>query len=246
MIQLAVPVLGEKRSGGIMKKMKELPVGERPYEKCFKNGPEYLSDYELLSIILRTGVSGTNAYELSKKILDNGTQKGSLLSIMHFTKDELLKIKGIGKVKSAQVLCIGELAKRISAINAVKGLKFDSPATIADYYMEKMRHLEQENLLVLYLDTKCRLIQDKTISKGTVNQALISSREIFIEGLKCNAVSIILIHNHPSGDCTPSRDDISSTKNICEAGKLIGISILDHIIIGDRKYFSLKESKLIP
>ena len=145
-----------------------------------------------------------------------------------------------------QIMCIGELAKRISAINAQNGLKFDSPASIAEYYMEKMRHLEQENLLVMFVDTKCRLIKDKIISKGSVNQAFISPREIFVEGLRCNAVGIILMHNHPSGDCTPSREDISSTLKIMSAGKMIGISLLDHIIIGDRKYSSFKELKIIP
>lgn len=229
-----------------MRKIKDIPVSERPYEKCLSNGPGHLSDYELLSVILRTGSPGISAYDLSKNILDGGIQKGSLLSIMHLTKEQLLKIKGIGKVKAVQIMCIGELAKRISAIDAQKGLKFDSPSTIADYYMEKMRHLEQENLLVIYLDTKCHLIKDKIISKGTVNQSLISPREIFIEGLKCDAVSIILMHNHPSGDSTPSRDDICSTLKIKEAGKLIGISVLDHIIIGDRNYSSMRELKLIP
>lgn len=239
-------VLGERQKWRHMKRIKDVPVSERPYEKCFANGPGYLTDSELLSVILRTGTTGISAADLSRSILDSSSQKGSLLSIMHLTKEQLLKIKGIGKVKAVQIMCIGELAKRISAINAQNRLKFDSPASIAEYYMEKMRHLEQENLLVMFLDTKCRFIKDKIISKGTVNQACISPREIFVEGLRCNAVSIILMHNHPSGDCTPSREDISSTLKIMSAGKMIGISVLDHIIIGDRKYSSFKELKIIP
>ena len=228
-----------------MNKMKDLPVSERPYEKCFANGPETLSDCELLSVILRTGSMDKSAYDLSKEILKNGSHSDSLLSIMHFTKEQLLSVKGIGKVKAVQLLCIKELAKRIAAGNAERALKMDKPATIADYYMEKLRHLEQECLVVLYLDTKCQLIKDSTISKGTINQSLISAREIFVEALRCGAVSIILLHNHPSGDCTPSRADVSSTRSIIEAGKIVGISVLDHIIIGDLSYTSFRESGLI-
>lgn len=225
--------------------IKNIPVNERPYEKCFSKGPQILTDCELLSVILRTGTNGTSAYDLAGKILNMGTDEGNLLSIMHLSKEQLLGLKGIGKVKAVQIMCIGELTKRISALDAKTGLKFDKPSTIAEYYMERMRHLEQENLIVIFLDTKCQFIKDKVLSTGTINQSLISSRDIFVEGLKCNAVSIILLHNHPSGDCTPSRDDISSTIKITNAGKLIGISVLDHIIIGDHRYSSLKELKLL-
>lgn len=228
-----------------MNNIKNLPENERPYEKCFAHGPQVLTDCELLAVILRTGTNGTSSYDLAGKILNMGIDNGTLLSIMHLSKEELLGIKGIGKVKAVQIMCIGELAKRISSMDAKSKLKFDKPSTIADYYMEHMRHLEQENLVIIFLDTKCRMIKDKILSTGTVNQSLISAREIFIEALKCNAVSLILVHNHPSGDCTPSRDDITNTVKIADAGKLIGISVLDHIIIGDRRYSSLKELKLI-
>lgn len=225
--------------------IKNVPVNERPYEKCFAHGPEVLTDCELLSVILRSGTSGIGAYDLAGQILNLENPDGNLLSIMHLSKEQLMKLKGIGKVKAVQILCICELAKRISTLNAKNGLKFNKPSTIAEYYMEQMRHLDKENLVVMFLDTKCQLIKDKTISTGTINQSLISPREIFVEGLKCNAVQIILLHNHPSGDSTPSKDDISSTLRIVKAGKLIGISVLDHIIIGDRKYSSLKELKLL-
>ena len=111
--------------------------------------------------------------------------------------------------------------------------------------MEKMRHLEQEHLYVMYLDTKCKLIKERLLTTGTVNQSLISPREIFIEALRCSAVNIIAVHNHPSGDCTPSRNDIECTRQIKKAGDLVGITLLDHIIIGDNKYSSLMELKLI-
>lgn len=224
--------------------IKNVPVNERPYEKCFSNGPEVLTDCELLSVILRNGTAGMGAYDLAGQIL-NSNSDGSLLSIMHLSKEELMKIKGIGKVKAIQIMCICELAKRISMLNAKDSLKFDKPSTIAEYYMERMRHLDQENLMVIYLDTKCQLIKEKIITTGTVNQSIMSPREIFLEALKCNAVQLVLLHNHPSGDCTPSKNDISCTERMVSAGKLIGISILDHIIIGDRKYSSLRELKII-
>lgn len=228
-----------------MRKIKDVPVNERPYEKCFINGPEFLTDCELLSVILRTGTKGISAYDLSTELIKGSDGKDNLLSILHLSKEQLLKIKGIGKVKAVQIMCIGELAKRISVSRARNGIKFGKPASIANYYMEQMRHLEQEQLVVMYFDTKCRLIKDKVLTTGTINQSLISPREIFVEALRCNAVNIVLVHNHPSGDCVPSREDCSVTKKIKEAGKLIGINLIDHIIIGDRKYTSLKEAGIL-
>ena len=212
-----------------MNNIKDLPVNDRPYEKCFAKGPEYLTDVELLAVILRTGTNGISSFELSKDILSHKSQNGKqdLLAIMHMTKEQLLSIKGVGMVKAVQIMCVRELVRRISSVKA------------------QLRHLEQENLVVMFLDTKCHLIKDMTITKGTVNQSLISSREIFVEALRCDAVNIILIHNHPSGDCTPSRDDMASTLAISKAGKIIGINVLDHIIIGDRSYSSLRELKLM-
>lgn len=228
-----------------MRNIKDIPVNERPYERCLANGPEYLTDSELLAVILRTGTKGISAYDLSSELLKGPDNKENLLSILHLSKEQLLKIKGIGKVKAVQIMCIGELSKRIATIGAKSGIRFKNPATIADYYMEQMRRLEQEQLVVMYFDTKCSLIKDKILTTGTINQSLISSREIFVEALKCNAVNIVLVHNHPSGNCVPSRDDCKVTKKIQEAGKLIGINLIDHIIIGDRKYTSLKESGIL-
>ena len=199
-----------------MNKIKDMPKSERPYEKCFENGPETLSDCELLSIILRTGVKGSSAYDLAKEIITQQGDGTNLLKIMHTTKEELLD-----------------------------NVKYDSPKKIAGYYMERLRHLEQETLHVMFLDTKCKLIKSKEITKGTIDRSMISQREIFVEALKCNAVNIVLVHNHPSGEPTPSRDDIRSTKKIKEAGDMVGIRLLDHIIIGDNKFSSLRELKVI-
>lgn len=226
-------------------KIKDMPEGLRPYEKCIKYGTTALSNEELLAIIIRTGTNGENSFMLASRVLEMKNQDRSLTNLMHLSLNELMQIKGIGKVKAIQIQCICELSKRMAMTKAGKELDFSKPATIANYYMESFRHEEIEQLVVIYLDTKCRKITDKVLFSGTVNRSLISPREIFIEALKNNAVNIIVLHNHPSGDATPSRDDIKSTKRLIEAGRLIGISLIDHIIIGDRKYTSLKETGIL-
>ena len=227
-----------------MNKIKELPIDERPYEKCFNYGPSTLTDAELVGIILRTGTKGLNAYDLARKILDSNNSNLGIVSLMHLTKEELLNIKGVGKVKAVQLLCLSELAKRISRTNASFDLNLSSPSSIADYFMEDMRHLEQEELLVLFLDTKCNLISKKTMTKGTVNKSLMPNREIISTALRINAVGIILLHNHPSGDPTPSKADIESTIKLRQACNLVDLVLLDHIVIGDIKYVSFAESNI--
>ena len=148
--------------------------------------------------------------------------------------EQLLKIKGIGKVKSIQILCLAELARRMAKAEASLGLDFSSPDSIARYYMEDLRHKKREVMKLL-------LISEMDVSTGTINSTLVSPRELFVEALQKNAVSIILLHNHPSGDPTPSKEDLLATRRIREAGALIGIELLDHIIIGDNCYFSLRE-----
>ena len=148
---------------------------------------------------------------------------------------------GIGKVKAIQILCLAELSKRIAREEAAEGLDFSSPTTIARYYMEDMRHRNREVLKLLLLNTRSRLIKETNVSTGTVDMALVSPRELFIEAFQKNASAIILLHNHPSGDPTPSREDVRITRRVYEAGMLIGIELLDHIIIGNNCFVSMKE-----
>ncbi len=226
-------------------KMKELSENERPYEKCLRYGAEYLSDTELLAVLLRTGVKGMNSLELAQKILQTPSEGTGLLNIHHLTLQKLKNIRGIGTVKAIQILCLSELAKRLAKTSAGEGLIFNNPTTIAEYYMEELRHQKQEQMKLLMLNTKTKLIGETDISKGTVNASLVSPRELFIEALNQEAVSIILIHNHPSGDPTPSKSDILLTKRVKDAGDLIGIELLDHIIIGNNCYISFSEQKMI-
>ena len=182
-----------------------------------------MTDIELLAVLLRTGTRGENSLQLAEKLLHPDFAQEGILSIHQWTKEQLLLVRGVGKVKAVQILCLSELSKRLSKAAAEIGLNFTSPASVARYYMEDMRHKRQETMKLLLLNTKTRLIGETDISKGTVNSAVISPRELFVEALQKNAVSIVLLHNHPSGDPTPSKDDILVTRRIKDAGILIGI-----------------------
>lgn len=225
--------------------IKSIPKEERPYEKCEQFGAGNLTDAELLAVLLRTGTRGESALQLSRKLLNPIFAREGILSIHQWSIEQLMKIKGIGKVKAIQLVCLSELTKRLAKATARKGLDFSTPSSIAEYYMEDMRHERQEEMKLLLLNTKSRLIGETNISKGTVNSAVISPRELFVEALQKNAVSIILLHNHPSGDPTPSREDILITRRIKEAGMLIGIELLDHIVIGNHCYVSMREQQIM-
>ncbi len=229
-----------------IKKMKDIPAGERPYERCARLGPEALRDEELLSVIIRTGSRGLNSLETARRVLALNYPGDGLLGLCHLSLADLEKVDGIGTVKGIQLLCVGELSRRISQRYAVSQIEaFDGPEQVVNYYMESMRHQEQEMFYAMFLDTKKRLIRDVLISKGTVNASLATPREIFIEALRYRAVGIILVHNHPSGDPAPSRADCLLTQRVKEAGSVIGIQLLDHIVIGDNAYSSFrKEGRL--
>jgi DNA repair protein RadC len=223
-------------------KMKDMPQDDRPYERCFREGPEVLSDTELLSIIIRSGSKEANSMDLARQILALNYPKEGILGLLHISLPELMKIHGIGKVKGIQLLCIGELSKRIWRSKAMDQEKtFTSAESIAAFYQESMRHMEQEETHIMMFNTKQMLLREMCISKGTVNGTMVGTREIFIEALRYQAVHVILVHNHPSGDPEPSREDILLSQRVQEAGEIIGVTLLDHIIIGDGRYISLKE-----
>ena len=214
---------------------------DRPYEKCLAAGPSVLSDSELLAVIIRTGTRGMSSVELAQKILSLSKNQNGLAGICHLTRQELTKLPGIGEVKAIQILCIAELSKRIATYQAKERIHFRDPATIAGYYMEQLRHAEQEQMICMMLYTKNHLLGEELLSIGTVNASIVSPREIFLSALSYHAVHIILVHNHPSGDPSPSQADLDFTKRINYAGELLDVQLLDHIIIGDQTYVSLKE-----
>lgn len=203
-----------------------------------------MSDEELLAVLLRTGTRGENALALARRILYHAGETG-ILGIHQFNMERLMAVKGIGRVKAIQISCISELAKRLSKASYQETLCFSDPGTIARYYMEDLRHEKQELMKLLMLNTRAKLLGETNISKGTVNASLITPRELFIEALQKNAVSIIIMHNHPSGDPTPSREDMLITRRIFDAGELIGIQLLDHIIIGNNRYISFREEGML-
>jgi DNA repair protein RadC len=225
--------------------MKNLPEDERPYEKCLQYGARSLTDAELLSVILRTGTKGRSSLMLAEDIMKRCRFDNGLTGLLHLTVPELEEIPGVGRVKACQIMCIGELSQRISRTGARKLLDFRNPSTIADYYMERLRHEEQEVVICMMLDTKNHLLGEREMTRGTVNQSLVSPRELFLSALSYHAVQMILVHNHPSGDPAPSREDMRITQRVFAAGRLIGIMLIDHIIIGDRRYTSFVESGLM-
>ena len=217
-----------------------------PYERFIRFGPEALTETELLAIILRTGMKGKSAIKLAEEILELANEKrDGLLGLHELTLEELMSIQGMGEVKAVKIKCLTELSARISKASAKTGIIVREPQTIAQYFMEEMRHNKTERVMLVCLDSKGKFIREQELSAGSVNSSLISPREIFLEAIKTEAVNIILVHNHPSGDPTPSRADMELTKTVKELGFVMGIPLLDHIIIGDNIYTSFKEKGLL-
>ena len=219
---------------------------ELPYERFVRFGPENLTERELLAIILRTGTKDSSAMDLAGQVLELAAYpRQGLLGLYDVSLEQLMQIKGIGMVKAVKLKCLAELSMRMSRATAEQGLCFQNPRTVAEYFMEKLRHRSTECVVLVCLDNKGKLLCEKRLSEGSVRMSLISPREIFMEALQNKAVNIILVHNHPSGDPTPSRSDVELTKNVSKLGEIMDIPLLDHIIIGDNKYTSFQEQKEI-
>ena len=217
-------------------KIKEMNKDGRPRERLVKNGVESLSDAELLAIILRTGIKGENVIEMSNRIINEfGLEKLSQYSLK-----ELQQIKGIGLGKACQLIVINELNKRINQIkNPVT--KINSAKNVFDYFHDRLKNEKQENFYVLLLNNKNIIIREELISKGVLDSSIIHPREIFKPAIKNSAKKLILIHNHPSGNPSPSPEDLEITKQIIDAGEQIGIKVLDHVIIGKEEWWSWVE-----
>lgn len=212
-----------------------------PYEKFMQYGPQVMSEAELLAIIIRTGTKEKNSLQIGEEILS--LRGEGILGLCNLTLGELQNVEGIGEVKAVKLKCIAELSRRIWICHTREKLDFSRPATVAAYYMESLRHATKEQVVLLSLNSKCELVKETVLSIGTVNASLVSPRELFLQALEDHAVMVILIHNHPSGDPTPSKDDYELTKRLRKAGELLQIPLLDHIIIGDQCYTSFLESK---
>lgn len=217
-----------------------------PYEKFTTYGSKALTDSELLSIILRTGTAKTDVCRLGENVLAQTARYGNgLLGLYHIPVDDLRKIPGIGQVKAIQLKALAELCTRMSQAKAKGALSFHDPYSVADYYMERLRHENVEYIFLLLLDSGLHLIEERILSKGTVNASLLSPREVFINAFQGKAANIMLLHNHPGGNPTPSENDLRITERVREVGRMVDIPLFDHIIIGDNSYFSFQESHLM-
>lgn len=221
--------------------MKELPISEKPYEKCERHGAGALSDAELLAVILKTGTKNKTSRDLAIEILSLHPVYKGLLGLYHLTGQELLAVSGIGKVKAIQLQCVAELSKRLAKETKQISTIFSGPKDAASFFMEEMRNLETEHFYAAYLDAGGRLLHYQVVFVGTVKMTMANPREILRLALRYDASHFIVLHNHPSGDPKPSREDIQTTKRLQEAASLVGIPLMDHIIIGDNQYISLKE-----
>ena len=214
-----------------------------PYERFMSFGAGALTDAELLAVILRTGTKGSDAVDVSAKVLGLGkAPRLGLLALYDLDIRELMKIPGIGKVKAVKLKCLAELCTRMHEAGLESGFSADSPEAVADFYSERLRHKKSECVLLLSLDSKGRVLRESVISKGSVNRSIAPVREILLEALDAEAVNIILLHNHPSGDPSPSGDDMKLTEKLDATCRQADIPLIDHIIIGDNKFFSFKES----
>lgn len=225
-------------------KLKELPIGERPYEKLEAIGAEHLSNAELLAVIIKTGTKSYTAVELAQHVL-RLSHDGRISSLNNLSIEQLKKIKGIGRVKAIQIKAALELSKRVATSDGLFHHSVKSAKDVVNLMMEELRYLKKEIFKALLLDTKNQIIKVTDISMGSLNSSIVHPREVFSEAIKYGTNSIIFVHNHPSGDPTASNEDIQTTQRLENAGNILGIKVLDHIIIGDGKFFSFKEQGLI-
>ncbi len=222
-------------------KIKELPELERPYEKLECYGVGNLSNEELLAILLKSGYKDISSKELATMLLSN---LSSLSELKDVTYEQLIKMKGIGRSKACTILASIELSKRIEADKIeIKNQKLTSCEMVYQYYKLKIGNKKQEYFYVVYLDNAKNIIRDKLLFIGTINYSVVHPREVFKEAYLLSASAIICVHNHPSGNIFPSREDIEITKKLEEVGFLLGIKVLDHLIIGNKSYYSFLENK---
>jgi len=217
--------------------IKHLPEEERPIEKALHRGIETLSNGELLALILKTGNSNQSAMGLAENIMK--VLDGGLSGLLNATPQELMGMKGIGKSKACALSAVGELAKRIYLKPIREKYLVDCAQDVAGFFMEELRYEKKEHFRILMLNAKGAVIGAEGISIGGLTSTAVHPREVFSPAIRKNASTIVLVHNHPSGDPTPSSEDVALTKRIQGAGKLIGIKVLDHVIIGDGRYVSL-------
>jgi DNA repair protein RadC len=224
-----------------MPRIGDMASEDRPRERLAQAGPEALSNAELMAILMRVGMKGENVVRLAERLL---SQHGGLVGLLKLSYDDLCQVKGIGPAKAAQLKAAVELGRRMAAASPNERPVINSPADAANLVMYEMRALDQEIVRVILLDTRNRLMGMVDVYKGSLNTSMIRVGELFREAVKQNAASIIVVHNHPSGDPSPSPDDVAVTRLMVEAGRLLDTPVHDHLIIGSQRFVSLKERGL--
>ncbi len=219
--------------------VKRLPVEERPRERLYHNGPSELSLPELLAIVLGRGTREASALALGYGLLE---RFGDIVALGRASLDDLKKTAGIGFVRACQVAAAFEIGKRFASVPGGQGASIRGPEDIAGIFMEEMKHLDREHFKAALLNTKNRILKVVTVSIGSLNASIVHPREILKPAISASAASIVLVHNHPTGDPTPSQEDVEFTRRFAKCGDLIGIKLLDHVIIGAGRYRSLKET----
>lgn len=222
--------------------IKKLPERERPRERLLNRGANHLSNAELLAILMGTsGQRGESVLELAARVLEKA---GDISNLTQLTSDELCEIKGIGPAKAVQILAMVELSRRLS-VQGTPPSSIRSPEDVRRLLLERLRHEEREHFFTVLLNTKNHCLGIEEVSVGSLNSSIVHPREVFRAAIRRSAAALIIAHNHPSGDCTPSREDMDVTRRLTEAGRLIGIDVLDHVIFGDGVILSLKEKGLM-
>ena len=219
-------------------KIKLLPKEERPVEKCLSMGAESLSNTELLALLINTGTKDKSAMILAAEVL--AKDERGIIYIKESSAQELMSIAGIGRSKAARILAACELGKRISSKVFRQGDKIETDEDVVELFMEDMRYLKKEVFKALLLDSKGGIISIETISIGELTGTLVHPREAFVQAVKKSAAAVIFVHNHPSGDPTPSKEDYETTERLMACGNLLGIRVLDHMVIGNGRYISIR------
>lgn len=224
-------------------KIKDIPSNDRPRERLINYGVEYLSNEELLAIILKSGTKELSAKELALLILSQFKDEQELQNV---TYEQLIKMKGVGAAKACALLAALEIGKRMNrSVPTLNNQKFNTPLLVYKHYFPKLKTKKQEHFYCIYLNNKKKIIKDKLLFIGTINYSIVHPREIFKEAYLLSASAIICVHNHPSGDPTPSEEDIELTHNLSHISQMLGINLVDHIIIGQNKYYSFFENENI-
>lgn len=222
--------------------LRDMPNEERPRERMRQYGAAALSNAELLAILLRTGTIKESAVTLAQRIL---SECGQLRHLVDLTYEQLIKIKGVGEAKALQIQAGIELGRRLARSGQEDMATIRSPQDAANVIMEDLRYLKKEHFVCLFLNTKNQVMAVETMSVGSLNASIVHPREVFRSAIQRSCAAIICAHNHPSGDPTPSPEDIQVTERLLEAGQIVGIEVLDHLVIGDRRFISLKEQGLM-